>query len=212
MKSAEAIVAPVAREISILFARVALLASAYPCQSPKARIGWRAEMNFAGFGAVTAMVGNGHRPDGKRSAQTAPLLAHNRACGEASREMQSAKQNPAHGEPDARSETSKSHRDIRGPAGVDNGLCRLGLQVFRRGLTSPSIGDNLICDLLPFVEAVQPRALDGADMHEDIFAAVIRLDKAKAFLAVEPLHSSLRHASLLSSPCFDGRARARPAW
>jgi hypothetical protein len=33
-------------------------------------------------------------------------------------------------------------------------------------------------------------------MHEDILAAVIRLDEAKAFLAVEPLYGSLRHETL----------------
>jgi hypothetical protein len=30
-------------------------------------------------------------------------------------------------------------------------------------------------------------------VHEDILAAIIRLDEAEAFLDVEPLHDSLRH-------------------
>jgi hypothetical protein len=30
-------------------------------------------------------------------------------------------------------------------------------------------------------------------MHEDILAAVIRLDEAEALLDIEPLHGSLRH-------------------
>jgi hypothetical protein len=48
-------------------------------------------------------------------------------------------------------------------------------------------------------------------MHEDILAAVIRLNKAKAFLAVEPLHCSLRHESLLSKSEFRW-PRRRAAW
>jgi hypothetical protein len=36
-------------------------------------------------------------------------------------------------------------------------------------------------------------------MHENILAAVIRLDEAKALRGVEPLHCSLRHETLLSS-------------
>jgi hypothetical protein len=38
-------------------------------------------------------------------------------------------------------------------------------------------------------------------VHEDILAAIIRLDEAEAFLAVEPLHGSLRHVALLSDTC-----------
>jgi hypothetical protein len=41
-------------------------------------------------------------------------------------------------------------------------------------------------------------AFDRADVHEDILAAVIRLDETEAFLAVEPLHGSFRHIALLS--------------
>jgi hypothetical protein len=35
-------------------------------------------------------------------------------------------------------------------------------------------------------------------VHENILAAVIRLDEAEAFLAIEPLYGSLCHISLLS--------------
>jgi hypothetical protein len=35
-------------------------------------------------------------------------------------------------------------------------------------------------------------------VHEDILAAIVRLDKAEAFLAIEELHGSLRHITLLS--------------
>ncbi len=73
-----------------------------------------------------------------------------------------------------------------------------------------AIGHNLEQNLLSLVEAVHPGAFDGADVHEDILAAVIRLDKAEAFLAVEPLYCTLRHMTLLSDACL-GRLHSRAA-
>jgi len=35
--------------------------------------------------------------------------------------------------------------------------------------------------------------LNCADVHKDVLAAVIRLNEAKALLAVEPFHGSLTH-------------------
>jgi hypothetical protein len=48
---------------------------------------------------------------------------------------------------------------------------------------------------LSLSEAIQSGAFDSADVHEDILATVIGLDKAEALLAVEPLYSSLRSRS-----------------
>jgi hypothetical protein len=48
-------------------------------------------------------------------------------------------------------------------------------------------------------------------VHENILAAVIGLDEARAFLAVEPLYGSLRHETLLSGACLDSAARSRAA-
>src|SRR5215472_8899242 len=76
--------------------------------------------------------------------------------------------------------------------------CSDGAQIFRRGLARLSISNNLERDLLSLVQAPQPGALNRADVHENVFAAVIRLDEAEAFLAIEPLHGSLRHIALLS--------------
>jgi len=76
-----------------------------------------------------------------------------------------------------------------------------GAQIVGRGLSGPSIRDNLVGDLLSLVEAAHPGALDGADMDENVLAAVIRLDEAKALLVVEPLYGSLRHETLLSAMC-----------
>jgi len=51
---------------------------------------------------------------------------------------------------------------------------------------------------LSLIEPMHPCAFDSADVHEDILAAVIRLDESEALLAVEPLHGSLRHIAFLS--------------
>ena len=72
------------------------------------------------------------------------------------------------------------------------------LQIVRRGLACPSIGNNVESDLLSLVEGTHAGAFDRADVHEYILAAVIWLDKAEAFLAIEELHGSLRHITLLS--------------
>src|SRR5215471_12233250 len=76
--------------------------------------------------------------------------------------------------------------------------CSDGAQIFRRGLARLSISNNIEKDLLSLVQARQPGAFNRADVHENVFAAVIRLDEAEAFLAIEPLHGSLRHIALLS--------------
>jgi hypothetical protein len=57
---------------------------------------------------------------------------------------------------------------------------------------------------------VHPSAFDGADVHENILAAVIRPDETEAFLAIEPLYGSLRHETLLSDT-YSGGPRSRAA-
>jgi hypothetical protein len=47
-------------------------------------------------------------------------------------------------------------------------------------------------------------------MHEDILAAVIRLDEAEALLDIEPLHGSLRHLVFFQLRVSSGRAPAQP--
>ena len=61
----------------------------------------------------------------------------------------------------------------------------------RRRLAGLTIGHDFEFDLLSFVEVLHAGALDRADMHEDVFAAVIRLNEAEAFLAVEPFNCAL---------------------
>src|SRR6266852_4039674 len=78
--------------------------------------------------------------------------------------------------------------------GYGSARCRSDhLQIVRRGLACPSIGDNVESDLLSLVEDTHASAFDRADVHEDILAAIIRLNKAEAFLVIEELHGSLGH-------------------
>src|SRR5690606_32464496 len=63
-------------------------------------------------------------------------------------------------------------------------------------------------DLLAFVQRAQAGALDGRNVHEHVLAAVIRLDEAEAFLAVEPLHGAGLHELSLSGHEFSRPERA----
>src|SRR5712691_8838541 len=75
--------------------------------------------------------------------------------------------------------------------------CRLdGAQVLSGGLASPAVCDNLERDLLPLAEGAHARAFDRADMNEDIFTAVFRLNEAEALLVIKPLHGSRVHGIL----------------
>ena len=79
-------------------------------------------------------------------------------------------------------------------------VCRT-VQIVRRGLACLSIGDNVEGDFLSLVEDTHASAFDRADVHEDILAAIIRLDKAEAFLVIKELHGSFCHIALLSGTC-----------
>jgi hypothetical protein len=72
-------------------------------------------------------------------------------------------------------------------------------KIFRAYLTPHRVGLDLECDLLALGQPGKSGALDRADVHEDISAAVVRLDEPEAFLAVEPFHSTCRHFSLQSA-------------
>ncbi len=98
---------------------------------------------------------------------------------------------PASGEPNAGRKRRPCHY-IRG-----QGRSRRldGLQIVSRRLAGPAIGDDFVADLLAFVEIAHSGALDRTDVHEHVLAAVIRLNEAKTFLAVKPLHGSRGHGS-----------------
>jgi hypothetical protein len=89
-------------------------------------------------------------------------------------------------------------------------LCRSDrAQTVRRSLAGPLIGNNLERNLLSLGEATYPGAFHCADVHEDVLAAIIRLDETKAFLTVKPLYGSLRHVNLLSARVSRGGS---PGW
>src|SRR5262249_23026722 len=61
-----------------------------------------------------------------------------------------------------------------------------------RGLLA-ALGDDFEADLLTFDQRAHTGALYRRDMHKHILRAIIRLNKAEAFLGIEKLHSSDRH-------------------
>jgi hypothetical protein len=87
-------------------------------------------------------------------------------------------------------------------------------QVSGRGLACSAISDKLEKELLSLIEANHAGAFDRADMHEDVLAAVIRLDESEALLAVEPLYSSCSHivSSLFPRPRGWNRKVSTRSW
>src|SRR6266436_3182084 len=88
---------------------------------------------------------------------------------------------------------------MKGPPGCHRRLFRQqaksdSAQILSRGLACLRIRHNVERDLLPLIEAVHPGALDLLDVHEDILAAIIRLDESVAFVWIEPLHRTLSHS------------------
>jgi len=60
----------------------------------------------------------------------------------------------------------------------------------------PAVVLDLKLNVLTFIERAQAGSLDSRDVHEDISAAACRLNKAIAFLRVEPLHRAGRHCRI----------------
>jgi hypothetical protein len=93
------------------------------------------------------------------------------------------KRNPGYGSTYSVARMKRS--DIRGDAGSD------GAQIIRRRLSGPTVGNDVERNLLALIETLHAGAFDRADMHKDVLAAIIRLNEAEAFLAVEPLNGAL---------------------
>jgi len=70
-----------------------------------------------------------------------------------------------------------------------------GAKIFRAGLAAHAVDLGFVRKLLAFVERAHAGALNGADVHEDVVAAVVRLNEAEALGRVEPLNCSGRHLS-----------------
>jgi|SRR6185312_2644994 len=88
-----------------------------------------------------------------------------------------------------------------------------GAQIFGRRFAAATISDDIEGDLLSLIEGAHSGALDRADVDEHIIVAVLRLDKAEALLAIEPLHGSLVHGKFpyISDARVKLRARCRAA-
>src|ERR1700683_767853 len=79
----------------------------------------------------------------------------------------------------------------RAPAKRFATACSGYLEIFGGRLAA--IGDELVLDLLAFVEATQPRALHRRNVHEHIFVARGRLDEAIALSRIKPFDGALLH-------------------
>jgi len=78
-------------------------------------------------------------------------------------------------------------------------------KVDRADFATHPIGLDLECYFLSLGEYGKTGALDCADVHKDIIAAIARLDKAKALLTIEPLYSTSRHFLLQSAHARSSR-------
>src|SRR5215510_7379653 len=73
-----------------------------------------------------------------------------------------------------------------------------------RGGQLPALTHNVVGELLPFMQAAHSGTLDGGNMHEHIFSAIVRLDEAEALLRIEKLHRTLSH---IRPPCENADRR-----
>src|SRR5208283_2348134 len=74
-------------------------------------------------------------------------------------------------------------------------------------LAAAPIYGQLVAELLSFGEPRQTRALDSADMNEDVVPAVLWLNEAEPLLSIEPFHFAGRHDFSLSRSGITGRSR-----
>jgi len=75
---------------------------------------------------------------------------------------------------------------------------QLGCAQIFGGRFTPTVRDDIERHCLTLVKRGHAGTFNGADMDEDISPTIRWLNKSKAFLAVEPLHSSLIHRVVLS--------------
>jgi hypothetical protein len=67
---------------------------------------------------------------------------------------------------------------------------------------------DFVADLLAFIEAPKPGCLDRGDMDENVLAAILRHNEAKAFGGVEPLNSTDSHSCVTLSVVGIAQQRA----
>src|SRR5215472_1423499 len=111
------------------------------------------------------------------------------------------------------SRNTRSSEAIEPAIGGLNRIWRAGLvcdasergEPIGRRLAGTTILRQFVGNLLAFTQGLHASALDRADMHEYVLAALIRLNESVTLLRVEPLDRSSAH-----SFCPSGRAIARP--
>jgi hypothetical protein len=69
----------------------------------------------------------------------------------------------------------------------------LDLKIIGRRSAAALVDDELVADLLAFSEIAEARALDGADMDENVVSAGVRLNEAEALLRIEPFNGASLH-------------------
>jgi hypothetical protein len=82
-------------------------------------------------------------------------------------------------------------------------------QIARRNLATPF--DQLELKLLALGQRAEAGCLDGADMHEGIVAAILKLDEAEALVRVEELHGAAPLADDLRGRAASTRTTAATA-
>src|ERR1700761_4818339 len=73
-----------------------------------------------------------------------------------------------------------------------------GAQIFGRRLASAAVCDDIKADALSLIKGAHAGAFNRADMNKDVIAAIGKLNEAKTFLTIKPLHSSRVHRNVLS--------------
>jgi hypothetical protein len=69
-------------------------------------------------------------------------------------------------------------------------------KIFRAGLAAHAVDLRFIRKLLAFIERAQTSTLYGADVDENVGAAIVGLDESEALGCVEPLNCSGSHFTI----------------
>jgi hypothetical protein len=78
--------------------------------------------------------------------------------------------------------------------------CRSGgAQIVGIGLAGLPVSDDVKANFLAFLEIAHASAFDRADVDEDVRAASVGLNEAKALLGIKPLYRSGCHILYLSA-------------
>jgi hypothetical protein len=82
---------------------------------------------------------------------------------------------------------------LRGPLVSTDWPISDRLQIVRRGFAGALVGDDLLGDLLPFIQVTNSSPFDRADMDENIGTPRVGLNEPEAFRRIEPFHCTRRH-------------------